>query len=131
MALQDTFKFKKITASDVLIILFVLCISAVLFSVALTGNNPTRCVIEIDGEEYAVYNMAELSKEKIIEIDNEFGKNTIVLDRYGAKIIFSDCPDALEVKSGKITQSGQSLICLPHRLTVKLEGNEKNDGNSW
>lgn len=131
LALQDIFKSKKITVLDVFIIIFVLCISAVLFSVALTGDNPTRCVVEIDGEEYAVYNMAELREEKTIEIDNEFGKNTIVLDRYGAEVIFSDCPDKSEVKSGKITQSGQSLICLPHRLTIKLEGNEKNDGNSW
>ena len=131
MAPQDTSKFKKFTFSDVLIIIFVLCISVLLFSVALDGNNPYRCVIEIDGAEYAVYNMAELGEEKIIEIDNEFGKNTIVLDRYGAKITHSDCPDASEVKSGKITESGQSLICLPHRLIVKLEGGGKNDGNSW
>ena len=36
----------------------------------------------------------------------------------------SDCESLACVKSGKISMSGQSVVCLPNRLTVKIVGDE-------
>ena len=32
----------------------------------------------------------------------------------------ANCPDRLCVKQGKIDKNGQSIICLPHKITVKI-----------
>ena len=132
MVLRDIFKKTGITFADVLIILFVACVGIILaLSVFTDKGIPTMCVVEINGAEYARYGMVSLADEKIIEIDNEYGRNTIVIDRNGAAVVYSDCADGIEVKAGRIDCAGQSLICLPHRLTVRLEGNDTPDGVSW
>ena len=132
MVLRDIFKKLKITFVDVLIILCVAGVGFVLMFSAFGGDNaPTVCVVEINGTEYARYDMASLTEEKIINIDNEYGKNIVVIDRNGAAVIYSDCTDGIEVKAGRIDHAGQCLICLPHRLTVRLEGNDTPDGVSW
>ncbi len=111
----------------------VVLIAILMFFIASggSGQTPTECVIEINGEEFARYDLTTLAEEKIINIDNEYGKNTVVIDGHGAAVIYSDCADGLEVKSGKITASGQSLICLPHRLTIRLEGAIRTDGKTF
>ncbi|MBR2476543.1 MAG: NusG domain II-containing protein [Clostridia bacterium] len=132
MVLRDIFKRSGITLADAIIIVFVACVGIVLALSGFTDNGiPTVCVVEINGTEYARYDMVSLTEEKIINIDNEYGKNTVVIDRNGAAVIYSDCTDGIEVKAGRIDHAGQCLICLPHRLTVRLEGKDTPDGVSW
>ena len=131
MALQDIFNRIKLKAADICIMLAVLLAAVIIFTFASGGETPTVCVIEINGEEFARYDLPAITDEKVIEIDNEYGKNTIVIDKNGVAVTHSNCADKYEVKSGKITSSGQSLICLPHRLTVRLEGARKADGIAW
>lgn len=132
MALPDIFKRLRITSVDIIVILFVLSAAILIFSMSANGGQtPTVCVIEINGEEFARYDLPSLSQEKIVEIDNEYGRNTVVINSTGAAVVYSDCADGLEVKAGRITAAGQSLICLPHRLTVRLEGANGTDGLAW
>ena len=39
----------------------------------------------------------------------------------------SDCPTQECVHTGKITRSGQSIVCLPARIVVQLEGGAAAD----
>lgn len=34
----------------------------------------------------------------------------------------SDCPDQICVRSGEISAAGQSVVCLPNRVVVKITG---------
>lgn len=132
MALRDIFNKLKFSSADICVMLLVALAAVIMFCLASgSGGQATVCVIEIDGEEFARYDLPLLAQEKVIEIDNQYGRNTIVIDKHGAAVTYSDCADKHEVKTGKITTSGQSLICLPHRLTVRLEGADKVDGTAW
>ncbi|MBQ6999309.1 MAG: NusG domain II-containing protein [Clostridia bacterium] len=117
--------------ADIFVMLAVVLVAVIIFSFAAGGQSPDVCVIEINGEEFARYDLITLADEKVLEIDNEYGRNTVVIDKHGAAVTYSDCADKIEVKAGKITSSGQSLICLPHRLTVRLEGADNVDGTAW
>ena len=44
----------------------------------------------------------------------------------GVQVAHSDCPTQDCVRTGVISRSGQSIVCLPARLSVTLEG----DGGS-
>lgn len=37
-------------------------------------------------------------------------------------VAHSDCPDQICVRGGKIDKPGQSLVCLPNRVVVKITG---------
>lgn len=54
-------------------------------------------------------------------------ENILVIQDGSAWIKDANCPDKLCVKQGKISGSGQSLICLPHKLTVTVEGGKKEE----
>ena len=133
LALRAHSKKSTITLWDLAVIAAVLLASVTLFvfSAAALDGKASYCVIEIDGEEFARYNILALAEPKTIEIDNDYGKNIIVIDSEGAKVVFTDCPDGHELKEGKITFAGQSLICLPHRLCIRLEGKSENSAVSW
>lgn len=130
LAQRELFK-KSITKADIVIIISSLVLSVLILTFSLNNHSPKDCVVEVNGKEIARYSLEQIQGEKTVEIDNEFGKNVIVIDNNGAKITQSSCPDGLEIKSGKITKSGQSLICLPNRLVVRLEGKDKSRVVSW
>lgn len=61
-----------------------------------------------------------INKDKIYEIKDK-DKTNIVTVRSG-KVFMKDanCPDKLCVKQGSISSNGESIICLPHRVIVKV-----------
>ncbi len=48
--------------------------------------------------------------------------NTISLTAEGVRVAASNCPDQVCVRSGLLTRAGQSAVCLPNRLVVRLTG---------
>ena len=40
----------------------------------------------------------------------------------GVSVTQADCPDLLCVQQGKITTSAIPIACVPHHLTVQIEG---------
>ena len=40
----------------------------------------------------------------------------------------SDCPTQDCVHTGRISRSGQSIVCLPARVVIQLEGGSADDG---
>ena len=47
----------------------------------------------------------------------------------GLRVIRSDCPTQDCVRTGVITRSGQSIVCLPGRIIIRLEGGAPEEDN--
>lgn len=47
----------------------------------------------------------------------------------GLCVAASDCPTQDCVHTGIITRSGQSIVCLPARIIIRLEGGTAEDGS--
>ena len=52
----------------------------------------------------------------------------IVLTETEAWVESSDCPTQDCIHTGHISRSGQSIVCLPARVIVTLEGGAESDG---
>ena len=46
----------------------------------------------------------------------------IQVDRGGVCVVHSDCPGQDCVHTGRITRSGQSIVCLPEQVVIQLTG---------
>lgn len=59
--------------------------------------------------------------DRVIDVD---GHNHVVLRGKTATMLDADCADQVCVRTGTLTRAGQSAVCLPNRVIVKLIGAE-------
>ena len=79
-------------------------------------------VVRVDGVETERH---ALSEDGIYPLNG--GSNILVISEGQAWVSEANCPDRICVRQGKIHYTGQSIICLPHRLSVTVEGGERGD----
>ncbi|MBQ3488004.1 MAG: NusG domain II-containing protein [Clostridia bacterium] len=76
-------------------------------------------IVEQEGRETARY---ALHEDRTVKIEGEGGYNTLVIEGGQVWLSEADCPNLLCVKTGKIRYAGQSIVCLPHKLAVRIVG---------
>ena len=76
-------------------------------------------IVEQNGRETARY---ALTEDRTVRIEGEGGYNLLVIQNGEAWLSEADCPNLLCVKAGKIRYAGQSIVCLPHKLAVRITG---------
>ena len=82
----------------------------------LTGKTDhAQVVVSIDGNPYGTY---DLNTDQTVNINES---NQIRIQDRTVRMIEADCPDQICVSRGLIQKSGQSIVCLPHRLVIRLE----------
>ena len=76
-------------------------------------------VVDQDGKETARY---ALDENRTVRIKGQGGYNLLVIEGGEAWLLEADCPNLLCVKTGKIRYAGQSIVCLPHKVAVRIVG---------
>ncbi len=110
-------------------LLLILCI-VLLAGAGLIWNNFVKgeaggtVVVYIDGESAATYHLHE-DGEYVIE--TERGKNKLLIKDGKADMTEADCPDRLCVKQHSIHKTGETIVCLPHRVVIEIEGGAENE----
>lgn len=112
--------------NDILLAASVLSVVLILFLIYAAGSKGTEAVIEavVDGESYGTYSLLENQE---VEILTSYGRNYLIIEDGCAYITEANCPDRTCVKQGKISKRGQSIICLPHKLTVRIIKGEEGE----
>jgi len=85
-----------------------------------------------EGSMLSVYQEGALIKELSLDSDVEFViegdyKNVITIKDGKAAITESDCPGTDCVHSGWIHEAGRSIVCLPNRVELRIEGTSEVD----
>lgn len=103
---------------DIIVIasLLLLSLLALLF-VTLTRKEGAAVEITVGGEVVATYS---LFKNGEYELNS--GTNTLVIENGVAYMDYSSCPDHVCERKGKIRYAGQTIVCLPNKLTVTIIG---------
>ena len=108
--------------ADLIVIASLLLLALVLYLVIgatrQEGGVVVVCVDGVETERHA------LSEDGIYPLNG--GSNILVIAEGQAWLSDANCPDLLCVKQGRIHYTGQSIICLPNRLTVTVEGGESD-----
>lgn len=85
-----------------------------------------------EGRMVSVYQEGKLIREISLDSDTEFvveGKyeNVVTIKDGKAAITKSDCPGTDCVHSGWIHEAGRSIVCLPNRVELRIEGTSEVD----
>lgn len=116
---------KRSVHYDILLISVILCLSLILLLVVFfTKQEGARVRVEISGEVVAEY---DLSYDGEYSLND--GTNVLKIEDGEAYLIHADCPDKTCVRTGRIKYEGQSIICLPNRVSIKIvgDGSDKVD----
>ena len=109
-----------------LILFLVLVGVALALSLVLYGKGSRGgiVVVQVDGKKTASYPL-DRDRDVMIRVPGG-GYNHLMIRDGSCYLSDADCPDQLCVKQGKIGKSGQSIICLPHRLVITVWKGEKS-----
>ena len=115
---KDVLTFRKGDAAAICaVVLFALAILAFFLHSAAGGGEKT----------VRIYLNGECVREMPLNRDGEYllsgvYENRIVIRDGKAAILESTCPGEDCVHSGWISQTGRSVVCLPNRVEVRIEG---------
>lgn len=82
------------------------------------------------GEFVEIYHLGKLVKKISLTEDTvfEIAEVTIQIKDGEVCVAKSSCPDQLCVKNSHIKKEGESIICLPNQVIVKISGEKEIDG---
>ena len=86
------------------------------------SNSGSYAVIMVDGVEIQRLSLDDDTEFSIQGFNG--GKNLLEIKDGECFMKEADCPDGLCIHQGKISKSNQSIICLPHRVVITVEGNK-------
>lgn len=120
----------KPTLWDGLVVLLTLALMLGSACFIWSGEKDTKelaVVISVDGEE-----VERLPLKAFPDAEKPYSGNGYTLkvalaadlypDAFGIRVTHSDCPTQDCVHTGTITRAGQSIVCLPARIIIQLEG---------
>lgn len=109
----------------ILVIVVLICIIASFVTNSiLNSSKSAKVVIYLDNK---IYREVPIDEEKTIEIKKNGIINKIHIHDNGVEMEEANCSDKVCVKTGFIKKPGQSIVCLPHKINVKIVGEEESD----
>lgn len=110
---------KTVTARELALLMALLLFAATVF-LAWRVFAPAGSTVTVEQEGHVVFEAAfsSLAEPQILEI----GSAQIEITREGARFVSADCPDKLCVKAGLLSRAGESAVCLPNRVSVRITG---------
>ena len=115
--------FQKLKYGDFIVVFLVVTVSAVLFAFSFFGSEKLVAEISVDGEAFQSVELFSLEEEKILQV----GSCEILVENDGVTFLSSSCPDKFCINRGKLKKAGDTMACVPEKVTVVLKKAKGND----
>lgn len=103
---------------DIIIIVIVLLLTLITFILTLNLYNKSSNLVEVHLNGEKIHSLP-LDNNCNIIIEDTY-QNNIIIENNKVRVINSTCPDGICENFGNISNSGQSIICMPNRLVIKI-----------
>ena len=109
--------------NDLLLALAVLALAAAVWLFTRPRDSGAWAVVTVDGVETGRY---ALDEDRTVTI-GAADYNVLEISGGRAAIVEANCADHTCVRTGWISREGETIVCLPHHLLVRIEG----AGGGW
>lgn len=120
---NNNHKYKK----DIILIAAFVIIAVIAFVVInhFVKKDGAFVQIKVDGQ---VVNTIPVNQNETLTIEGyQGGSNIVTIENGGVTMTDADCPDKLCVMTGRISKTGETIVCLPHRVVVEIIGAAADD----
>jgi len=107
---------------DMILIAVALVLAGALYAVSQfsLGTQASSVVVTVDGEQRLI---RPLAVEGSYEIRQEDGSVNVVAVENGAVYMKeANCRDGLCIRQGRMKNGAKTIVCLPHKLVVRITG---------
>lgn len=108
---------KRLKIGDVLLLIGIPLLAVGIWVILFLVSRPADvAVVTIDGTEVC---RLPLNEDTSREING--GTHMVIVESGSVRVAQADCPDGICMNHLPISQSGQTIVCLPFRLVVTIE----------
>lgn len=108
--------------TDLLLVVLALVAAAGIWLFYSAGaEKGLTAVVTVDGEERAELSLNETDS---VTIETEWGYNIVHTENGQVFVTEADCRDQICVNHKKIEKTGETIVCLPHKMVVEIIGGE-------
>ena len=107
--------------NDLLLAAGILLAALALWLFLRPGDQGGWVVVAVDGQEQGRYPLWE---DRAVTVGNEVAYNVLEIANGQAAVREANCGDHTCVRTGAISREGEVIVCLPHRLTVEIQGGQ-------
>lgn len=118
--MKSTSVSKRLRCDALLIAAVILLAAAALLAFSGGKRQGAYAVVYQNGKEIARLEL--LHDAEMIFPSDDGGYNAVVIRGGEASVTEADCPDLICKRHAPISRVGESVICLPHRFVVTIEG---------
>ncbi len=81
-------------------------------------------VIEKNGTEICRFDLTRQTARQEIDLGGDYHVKLLV-EPGAVSFLRSDCRDQICVRTGKLTKAGQTAVCLPAKISVRIIGRDR------
>ncbi len=108
---------KKRFVYDAILVLALLVVGLfALLAVRLAAAQGGVVIVKHNREVICEISLREAGEYTLLD-----GKCVLIVSGGEAYMHYADCPDKLCIKQGRVSKSGESIICLPNKLSIVVE----------
>lgn len=115
---------KRFAPADILIAVLIAFVAA--FLLIATNYAPAAQIsVTVEGKPYGRWVLPASPETLSIA-----GQMRVIIDKSGARVYDASCPRGLCRHQGTLTAAGESIVCVPNRICIRLEGGERIDAQT-
>ena len=112
---------------DVILVLVALLAAAGIYFFYMGGAKAGgNAIITVDG---AVFDSLPLNKDDTRLVETQWGYNVVKVEDGFVSVTEADCRDSICINHRKISKTGETIVCLPHKMVVTIQGGEKSEAD--
>ena len=100
---------------DVLLLAIILALVGAALFFFFGADKGGSAEIYVNGEKYMT---VSLSKDRVIELDDL----TVVVKNGAVHVEKANCKDKICEQTGAISKKGQTIVCAPNRVVIRITG---------
>ena len=112
--------------SDIAVVAIILLAAFGIWGWMMFAPQPETKKIEIVRDGKLIETIALPAADNVIVLDEDASIQLELKDNQ-IRFLETDCPDKICVRTGFIGKVGQSAVCLPNRIVVKITGGNGNE----
>lgn len=119
---------KLLSGRELPLLAALLVVAALLFFFSSLAPKGAVAVAEQEGSVLLSRALSSVREPETLRLEGKNGVTvSVTLYPDGAAFTEANCPDLVCVKTGKLTRAGESAVCLPARISLRLTGDSGAD----